>query len=215
MDGVGARQRLHHKGVADFVVGDDLFFVLGDAAALPLRSGDDSRDRFLELDHADHLLVGASGEDGRFIDEVGQVGAAEARRLPRQHVEVDGRVEGLVPRVDVEDLAAALDVGPVEGDVAVESSRSQKRRVEDVRPVGGSDHDHVGVGVESVHLDQELVQRLLALVVATAQPGASLAADGVDLVHEDDAGRVLLGLVEEVADAACADTDEHLDELRA
>jgi hypothetical protein len=35
----------------------------------------------------------------------------------------------------------------------------------------------------------------------------------VDLVHEDDAGRVLLGLLEEVADAAGADTDEHLDEV--
>src|SRR5436309_2685952 len=43
----------------------------------------------------------------------------------------------------------------------------------------------------------------------------ALAADGVDFVHEDDAGRVLLRLVEEVADAARADADEHLHELRA
>src|SRR5205823_12604361 len=77
------------------------------------------------------------------------------------------------------------------------------------------DHDHVRVGVEAVHLDQELVQRLLALVVAAAEAGAALAADRVDLVDEDDAGAVLLGLVEEVADAAGADADEHLHELRA
>src|SRR5437899_12421021 len=51
--------------------------------------------------------------------------------------------------------------------------------------------------------------------MAAAQAGASLASDGVDLVHEHDAWRVLLGLVEEVADAAGADTDEHLDELGA
>src|SRR5207248_8468886 len=44
---------------------------------------------------------------------------------------------------------------------------------------------------------------------------AALAADRVDLVDEDDAGAVLLGLVEEVADAAGADADEHLHELRA
>jgi len=37
----------------------------------------------------------------------------------------------------------------------------------------------------------------------------------VDLVDEDDAGRVLLALLEQVADAACTDTDEHLDEVRA
>ena len=46
-------------------------------------------------------------------------------------------------------------------------------------------------------------------------PGATVPADGVDLVDEDDGRRVGLGLLEEVADAARTDTDEHLDEVRA
>ena len=41
-------------------------------------------------------------------------------------------------------------------------------------------------GVEAVHLDEQLVERLLALVVAAAEAGAAVAADGVDLVDEDD-----------------------------
>jgi hypothetical protein len=40
-----------------------------------------------------------------------------------------------------------------------------------------------------------------------------MAADRVDLVDEDDAGRVLLGLLEHVAHARGADADEHLDEV--
>ena len=91
----------------------------------------------------------------------------------------------------------------------------QQRRVEDVGPVGGGDQDDVVLHLEAVHLDQELVQGLLALVVAAAHAGAAVAADGVDLVHEDDAGGVLLRLLEQVADAAGADADEHLDEVRA
>ncbi len=75
--------------------------------------------------------------------------------------------------------------------------------------------DDVGLAVEAVHLDQDLVQGLLALVVRAAEAGAALAANGVDFVHEDDAGRVALGLVEQVAHAAGADADEHLDELGA
>ncbi len=39
-------------------------------------------------------------------------------------------------------------------------------------------------------------------------------ADGVDFVDEDDAGGLLLGLLEEVAHARSAHADEHLDELR-
>ncbi len=42
-----------------------------------------------------------------------------------------------------------------------------------------------------------------------------MAPDCVDLVDEDDAGRVLLGLLEHVAHAARADADEHFDEVGA
>ena len=117
--------------------------------------------------------------------------------------------------VDLEDLDAALAVGAVDHDLAVEAARAQQRRVEDVGPVGGGDQDDVVLHLEAVHLDQQLVERLLALVVAAAEAGAAVAADGVDLVHEDDAGRVLLGLLEQVAHAAGADADEHLDEVGA
>ena len=40
-------------------------------------------------------------------------------------------------------------------------------------------------------------------------------AERVELVDEDDAGRLGLGLREQIADARGADADEHLDELRA
>ena len=121
----------------------------------------------------------------------------------------------LAAGVDLEDLLAALAVGAVDDDLAVEAAGPQQRRVEDVGPVGGGDEDDVVLHLEAVHLDEQLVQRLLALVVAAAHAGAAVAADGVDLVHEDDAGGVLLGLLEQVADAAGADADEHLDEVRA
>ena len=71
------------------------------------------------------------------------------------------------------------------------------------------------IGLEPVHLDEELVEGLLALVVTTTEAGATLAAHRVDLVDEHDARGILLRLVEEVADAARADADEHLHELRA
>ena len=126
-----------------------------------------------------------------------------------------GLVERLALGVDLQDRDAALHVRAVEDDLAVEAAGPQERRVEDVGPVGGGDDDHVGVRVEAVHLDQDLVEGLLALVVAAAEAGAALAADRVDLVHEDDARAVALGLVEQVAHAAGADADEHLDELGA
>ena len=76
---------------------------------------------------------------------------------------------------------------------AVEAAGAQQRRVEDLGPVGGGEHDDARVGVEAVHLGEDLVERLLALVVA-AEPRRrrARAADRVELVDEDDRGRASL-----------------------
>jgi hypothetical protein len=117
--------------------------------------------------------------------------------------------------VDPEDLLPPGEVRPVDHDLPVETAWSEERGVEDVRAVGGGEHDDPALRIEAVHLDEELVQGLLSLVVSASQAGAPLPAYSVDLVHEDDAGAVLLGLLEEVAHAAGSDTDKHLDEVRA
>ncbi len=114
----------------------------------------------------------------------------------------------------LEDPLAAQPVGSVDHDLAIEPSRTQQGGVEDVGAVGGRDQNDEVLHLEAVHLDEQLVQRLLALVVAAAQTGAAVSADRVDFVHENDAGRDLFCLLKEIADARCADTDEHLDEIR-
>ena len=110
--------------------------------------------------------------------------------------------------------AAAGQVGIGHRDLPIEATGAQQCRIEDIGSVGGRDENDALPVAESVHLDQQLVERLFALVVAAAQTGAALAADGVDLVDEDDAGAVLLGLLEQVAHPGGADADEHLDEIR-
>ena len=136
-------------------------------------------------------------------------------RSRSERAEIDLRRERLALRVHLEDLLAAEPVGPVDDDLPVEAARTEQRRIEDVGPVRRGDEDDVVLHLEAVHLDEQLVERLLALVVTAAEAGAAMAADRVDLVHEDDARRRLLRLLEEVADARRADADEHLDEVGA
>ena len=119
-----------------------------------------------------------------------------------------------LPHVHLEDLLATAHVGQRNDDLPVESAGPEQRRVEHVRAVRRRDDDDTFVALEAVHLDEQLVQRSLALVVA-AETGAAMTANRIDLVDEDDARRVLLRLVEHVADARSADADEHLDEVRA
>ena len=115
----------------------------------------------------------------------------------------------------LEDGVAALEVRAIDRDLAVETTGTQERGVEDVRAVGRGDEDDPRGDVEPVHLDQHLVEGLLALVVTAAETGAAVTTDGIDLVDEDDGRGIGLCLLEEVAHTARADADEHLHEVGA
>jgi len=133
----------------------------------------------------------------------------------RQDLDVDVVGHRDLAGVNGEDAFAPAHVGTVHDDAAIETARAQQRRIEHVRAVRGRHQDDAFVRFEAVHLDQQLVQGLFALVVTAAEAGAAMAADRVDLVDEDDARRVLLALLEQVAHARRADADEHLDEVGA
>ena len=200
--------------MAGLVVGRVAALFLRHDHGLPLRAHHDLVLGALEVVHLDQTLVAAGGEQRRLVHQVGQIGAGHAGRAARQDVRLHiGRHRHLA-HVHHENLLAAADIRQRHHHLAVEAARAQQRGIEHVGTVGRGDHDHARVALEAVHLHQQLVQRLLALVVAAAQAGAALAADRIDFIDEHDARRMLLGLLEHVAHARGTHTDEHLDEVR-
>ena len=91
-----------------------------------------------------------------------------------------------VAAVDAQDLDAALHVGRVQADLAVEAAGAAQRGIERVGAVRRADDDHLPARAQAVHQRQELADD--ALLDLAPDLGA-LGRDGVDLVEEDDAGR--------------------------
>ncbi len=161
--------------------------VLGVQHLLALGADQDAVGGPLEVDAVDLGLAVAGGAQGGLVGQVAQVGAGHADGLAGDQLQVDVVGQRLVARVDLEDGHAALPGRAVDGDVAVEAARAQQGGVQDVGGVGRRhDDDRLG-GREAVHLAEDLVERLLALVGAAADAGAAHAAHGVDLVDEKDA----------------------------
>ena len=133
------------------------------------------------------VAAGAAGDDRRLVERVGELGAGHPGRLAGDVGEVEVVGQRLALGVAAEDRLAAVAVGRGDQHLAVEAARAQQRLVELVDVVGGGDHDHrAGVALEAVELDQQLVQRLLALAgAAVAAAAAAGAADRVELVDED------------------------------
>ena len=86
----------------------------------------------------------------------------------------------------------SLDVRGREEDLSVEPPWSEEGGVKDIRSVGPSQDHHIGGRCEAIHLHQELVERVLSLVV-TSEPSlpAPLPTDRIDLVNEYDTRGIL------------------------
>ena len=116
----------------------------------------------------------------------------------------------------LEDLKAPFDIGQGHVDLPVKSTGAGQGRIEHVHAVGSSADDDLIIGLKAVHLHENGIEGLLALVVAAGtEPRAAPAPDGVDFVEEYDAGAVILGLFEQVSNARSADADKHLNKVRA
>lgn len=121
---------------------------------------------------------------------------------------------GLVLCVHFQNLFTPAHVGGVHHDLAIEAARTQQRRVKHVNAVGSGNQHHGVVFLEAVHFHEQLVQGLLAFVMATAKARTTLAAHGVNFVNEDNRRSGFLGVFEQVAHTACAYAHEHFNELR-
>jgi hypothetical protein len=117
--------------------------------------------------------------------------------------------------VDFEDGFAAIDVRGVDDNLAIEAAGPEQGPIEDVGPVGRGENDDAGIGGEAVHFNEELVDGLLAFVIDSPDVNAALTSNGVEFVDEDDAWGFCFGLLKQVANAGCADADEHFDKITA
>ena len=109
---------------------------------------------------------------------------------------------------------ASLNVGIIYGYLPIKPARAQKRGVKYIRAVGGGDNYYAFVHGKAVHLNKELVERLLAFVMPAAKAGAALAAHGVYFVYKHNRGGALLGGGEKIPHPACANAYEHFNKVR-
>ena len=114
----------------------------------------------------------------------------------------------------LQDLLASLHIGIVDGDLTVKASGTEQCGIQNIGAVGCRDDDDTVMRAKAVHLDEQLVQSLLAFVVSAAKTRASVASYGIDLIDKDDGSGGFARGFKQIAYARCTDTDVHLYEIR-
>ena len=204
-----------HNRMARFMIGHQLVGFLGAHSGFTLGTHHHLILGILKFGLSHHALVSAGGKQRAFIDEVHQIGTGEAGCTTGQNLEIDVRSQRHLAGMNTQNLFAAQHVRVWHHDLAVKTARTQQGGVKHIGAVGRRDDDNALILLEPVHLYEKLVQGLLALIIATAKTGPAMTTDRIDFIDEDNAGRVLLGLLEHVAHAAGANTHEHFDKVRS
>ena len=154
-------------GVTRLVDSDGALLLGGHHLGLLLQTADDAVHSVEEVLLGDGFLVVAGGDQGGLVADVGNVSAGESRSLTRQEVDVEAVVGLQRLQMYLEDSLALCHVGQVDVDLTVETSGTQQCLVKHVDAVGGCQNDDTRVGAKAVHLGEQGVERVLALIVAT------------------------------------------------
>ncbi len=214
MDRVGAGREFRHESVARLVIGGNFPLVLVQHHALALSAHEHLVLREFEIMHLDGLFIETRRDKRRFVHDVFEIRARKSRRAARNRMQIDIGRQRLLHAVHPEDRLTALEIGTRHDHATVKTAGPEQRRIQHIRPVGRRHDDHALVRFETIHLDEQLVQCLFTLVVAAAKSRAAMAPHGIDFIDEDDARRVALALLEQIAYAGGAHADKHLDKIR-
>ena len=140
--------------MAQLVERDNAQLPLGVHTGLALRPHQNPVARLIELGHADPCLVAPRRKDSSLVHDVHDIGAGKAGRQFRQRLDVYIVFQRLAPEVYAEDRLSAPHVRRIDDYAAVEAARPKQGGIKHVWAVSRSNHDHAGVRVEAVHLDQ-------------------------------------------------------------
>ena len=90
--------------------------------------------------------------------------------------------------MDLQNFLPALDIRDRHNHLTVKTARPEQGRVQDIGPVCGRNQDDPFIRFKTIHFNEQLIQRLFPLIMASTQARSPVPSNGIDFIDEDDAG---------------------------
>ena len=190
-----------------------LFFLLVHHLCFTLRTDSNLFKCFGEVFVANTFGIASCRYNRCLVGDVCQVRSRRTRRLCCEFIEVYRVVSGLIFEMYFQDSLTVFSLRQTNGCAAVEATRTEKRRVENISTVSGRQDDDVCTGFKSIHFDEDLIECLLTLIVTTAHATTAFSSYCINFINKDDRRSVLFGFLEQIAHPARTNTDKHFHKL--
>ena len=200
--------------MSHFVVGNDAALFLAEDPVFLLLTNENDFHGLEQILLGNHVSSVLDCQNGSFIDHIGQIGTHRTAGCQRDCFQIDSLIQMNILGMHFQDIHTAFQIRLVHDNSPVKTARSQQRLIQHLRPVGCRQDQQPLGRIKTIHLGQQLVQRLLPLIIAAAQSTVAAFADGIDLINKNDTGRHLLGFLKQVADTGRTHTHKHFHEIR-
>ena len=158
------------------------------------------------------VLTGS--QQSGFVNQIGQIGPRETGRAAGHRGQINVFCQRNFFDVNLQNFFPPLNIRIGNRHLTVKTPRTQQSRIQNIGTVGRRNQNYALIIVKAVHLHQQLVQRLFALVIAAAQTGTAMAADRVNFIDKQQTGRIFFGLGKHIPHPRSTDTDKHLNKIR-
>ena len=215
VDLIAAFKHMPDNSMSAFVDSHHALVLVADLMAFLFRTHLDPGNRIHQQLLVDLLFPGPGSQYRRFVHHVFQIRAGSVRHPLCDIVQIHIAGKGLPFAVYLQDCDTAFLIGIVNCHLPVKTSGSHQGGIQNITAVGCRHHDNAFVHREAVHFHKKLIQCLFAFIVASAESGAAVASDRIDLINEHNCRSNLFRLIEQIADTACADAYEHFNKITA
>ena len=150
-----------------------------------------------------HLtLIATSGDQRCLITYVGDIGSCKTRGHFTQDLRLYGRPNLDIFQMHLENSLPTRQVRTLESNLTIKTTRTHQCTIENIRTIGGGHDDDALVRTETIHFYEQLVERILTLIIATLEGVATTGTtDSINLIDEDDTRCFLPGLLEQIPHA--------------
>merc|ERR1712127_261274 len=140
-------------------------------------------------------LTLTGSRNGSFVHEILQLGTGISWCSATDSFKIDIRLQGLATGMHTKNSLTTLEV-------------------KNINTICCCDGDDTRVSIETIHLNQNLVNGLFTFIVTSSLATSTLASYSINLINKDNARGILIGLSKDVTDTGSSHTNKHLHKFR-
>ena len=206
-------KNMTHKSMSTFVVGNGAPFLFGHNAALLFWPSYHALHSLFYFVHTNYLLMTTRCKKCSFIQKIGQISARKSRRqfckCPKPHI----GCKWFILSMNLKNGFSAFNIGGINLNTSIKTTRAQKCWVQNVRTISCSNKNNCVTLCKTIHFYQQLIKRLFALIMTTANSSSTLTANRIYFVDKNNGRSCMFCLLKEVANTRSAYANKHFNKI--